>query len=215
MYIKEYMNTNVISVSSDTPVNDAEKIMRDNKIRRLPVVDKGKLVGIITRDKLREIAPSPATSLSVWELNFLLAKMKVKDVMETKLFTVTPDTTVEQAVSEAQKRGIGTLLVVDKDKRNKLVGICTTTDLYKVTAEILGFGEPGVRLHIFDPGEIGSLTGVFDIINKSGIKILSSFCVTPPGIGREDCIIHLDIKDPGKIITELKSKGYEVEARPS
>ena len=113
--------TSEITVTSDTMIQDAEKIMRDNKIRRLPVVDKGKLVGIITKDKLREVTPSPVTSLSVWELNYLLAKMKVKDVMERKLFTVTPDTTVEQAVSEAQQRGIGTMLVVDKNKPNKLL----------------------------------------------------------------------------------------------
>ena len=214
MYIKEYMNTNIISVSSDTLVHDAEKIMRDNKIRRLPVVDKGKLVGIITKDKLREVAPSPATSLSVWELNYLLAKLKVKDVMETNLFTVTPDTTVEQTVNEAQKRGIGTMLVVDKDKRDKLVGICTTTDLYKVTTGILGFGQPGVRLHVFEPSKIGSCQEVVSTIIERGATILSLFHVTPPGVGREDCIIHLDTEDPSEIVSLLKSKGYEVEVRP-
>lgn len=213
MYVREYMNTNVITVSSDTPIQDAEKIMRDNKIRRLPVVDKGKLVGIITRDRLREVAPSPATSLSIWELNYLLAKMKVKDAMEKKLFTVTPDTTVEKAVSEAQQRGIGTLLVVDKDKPDKLVGIATTTDLYKITASVLGFGEPGVRLHVFDPARVGSCQEVVEIINRVGAKILSLCHVTPPGIGQEDCIIHLDIEDATQIISELKVKGYEVEER--
>ena len=213
MYVKEYMNTNVITVNSDISIHDAEKIMRDKKIRRLPVVDKGKLVGIITRDKLRELAPSPATSLSVWELNYLLAKMKVKDVMETKLFTVTPDTTVEQAVNHAQRRGIGTLLVVEKDKADKLLGMATTTDLYKVTTRILGFGEPGVRLHIFEPSKVGSTREVIDIVNKQGVKILSLFHVTPPGVGKEDCIIHLDTEDAGQVIGELKSKGYEVEER--
>ena len=214
MYIKEYMITNVITVDSATPIQDAEKIMRDHRIRRLPVVDKGKLVGVITRDKLREIEPSPATSLSIWELNYLLAKMKVKDAMEKKLYTVTPDTTVEQAVGEAQKRGIGTILVVDKDKSDKLVGIATTTDLYRVTADILGFGEPGVRLHVFECEKKGSPTEVIETINKSGTRILSLFHVVPPRVGREDCIIHLDIKDASQIIGELESKGYEVEARP-
>lgn len=69
MYVKEYMTTDVITVSSDTPLHHAEKIMRDNKIRRLPVVDKGKLVGLLTKRKLREARPSPATSLSIWEIN--------------------------------------------------------------------------------------------------------------------------------------------------
>ncbi len=214
MYIGEYMNTNVITVSSDTLIHDAEKIMRDHKIRRLPVVDKGKLVGVITRDTLREISPSPATSLSIWELNYLLAKMKVKDVMKKELFTVTADATVEQAVSEAQERGIGTLLVVDKDKADRLVGIATTTDLYKVTTQILGFGQPGVRLHILEWGKKGSPAEVIDTINKSGTRILSLFSVTPPGTEREDRIIHLDTEDAHEIIDELKGKGYQVEARP-
>jgi len=214
MYVKEYMNTNVISVNSDTLLHDAEKIMQDHKIRRLPVVDKGKLVGIITQARLREVAASPATSLSIWELHYLLAKMKVKDAMEKKLFTVTPDTTVEQAVSEAQKRGIGTLLVVDKDKSNKLVGVATATDLYKITTSILGFGQPGTRLHIFEPSKAGGCQEVVDTINRQGVRILSMFHVTPPGIGREDCIIHLDTEDASQIIEKLKGKGYEVEVRP-
>ena len=215
MYIREYMNTNVITVKSDSPIHDAEKIMRDNKIRRLPVVDNGKLVGIITRDKLREVVPSPATSLSIWELNYLLAKLKVKDVMEKKLFTVNPDTTVEQAVSEAQQRGIGTLIVVDSKEPDKLVGIATTTDLYKITTEILGFGQPGVRLHVFAPARVGSCQEVVEIINRVGVRIQSLFHVTPPGIGQEDCIIHLDTEDASQIISELQVKGYEVEERSS
>ena len=81
MYIREYMITNIISADSEASIQDAEKIMRDHKIRRLPIIDKGKLVGVVTRDKLREVAPSPATSLSIWELNYLLAKTKVKDIM--------------------------------------------------------------------------------------------------------------------------------------
>lgn len=213
MYIKEYMRTNVITVNSDTLIHDAEKLMRDNKIRRLPVVDQGKLVGLLTRRKLREARPSPATSLSIWEINYLLAKMKVKDIMEKSLFTVTPDTTVEQAVSEAQKRGVGTLLVVNKDKPDKLLGIATTTDLYKLTSEILGFGQPGARLHIFEPSEIGSCQEVMDIINKRGVRILSMFHVAPPGVGKEDCIFHLDTEDASKILEELKSKGYRAQIR--
>ena len=214
MYVKEYMNTNVITVKSNTLLHDAEKIMREHKIRRLPVVDKGKLVGIITRDKLKEVTPSPATSLAIWEVNYLMAKMKVRDAMEKKLFTVTPDTTVEQAASEAQKRGIGTLLVVDKDKPDKLVGIATTTDLYKVTASILGFGQPGTRLHIFEPSRVGSCHEMLDTISRRGLRILSMFLVRPLGIGREDCMIHLDTEDASQIMEELKGKGYDVEARP-
>jgi len=214
MYVKEYMSTNVITVNSDTLFHTAEEIMRGYRIRRLPVVDKGKLVGLVTEGKLRELAPPALTRLSVRELDDVLEKITVKDVMEKELFTVTPDTTVEQASSEAQKRGAGTILVVDKDKPNKLVGIATTTDLYKIIVGILGFGQPGIRLHVFEPDKVGSTREVVDIINKQGAKILSLFHVTPPQIGRKDCIIHLDTENASQIIGALKSKGYEVEARP-
>lgn len=215
MYIREYMQTNVITVNSDTLANDAEKVMRDNNIRRLPVVDKGKLVGLITRDKLRRmLTPFSATSVNIWDLKYVPARIKVKDIMEKKVFTVTPDATLQQAIAEGQKRKFGVLLVVDKDEPDKLVGLVTATDVYRLTSGILGFGQPGARLHVFEPSKVGSCQEVVGIIIKRGVKILSLFHVTPPGIGREDCIFHLDTEDASQIIAELRSKGYEVEERP-
>jgi len=215
MYIREYMQTNVITVNSDTLAHDAEKVMRDNNIRRLPVVDKGKLVGLITRDKLRRmLTPFSPTSVNIWDLRYVPARIKVKDIMEKKVFTVTPDATLQQAIAEGQRRKIGVLLVVDKDEPDKLLGLVTATDVYRLTTGILGFGQPGARLHIFECCKKGSLKEVVDIINKSGATIQSLFHVTPPGIGREDCIIHLDVEDAAQIIAELRSKGYEAEERP-
>lgn len=211
MYIKDYMSTNVITVDSDTPIHEAEKIMRDHKIRRLPVVDKEKLVGIITKDKIREATATPATSLSVWELNYLLAKMKVKDVMEKNIITIPSDAALETAVALLEKRGIGTLPVVDD---GQLVGIATITDLYKIVTQALGFGQPGARLHVFDPSRIGGCQDVINTIIEQGGNILSLFHVTPPGIGKEDCIIRLEQEETGQIVAELENKGYEVKVRP-
>lgn len=95
MYVKYYMSTNVITVNSDTLVYDAVKIMRERKIRRLPVVDDGKLVGIVTQDKIREITECQPTSLSMRELGGMVGIGKVRDIMEKNVMTVTPDTTVE------------------------------------------------------------------------------------------------------------------------
>lgn len=211
MYVGEYMNTNVITVRNDTPLFEAEKVMRDHRIRHLPVLDKGgKLVGMLTRGKIREAKPSQATSLSIWEHNYLLAKMMVKDVMEKNIITVTPETTVEEATALGEKSHIGALPVV-KDKQ--MVGIVTATDLYKITVRALGFGQPGARLRIFECGKTGSMAEVTDIINRSGAKMLSLFRVVPPGTGREDCMIHIDREDADGIVNELKSKGYQVEKR--
>src|SRR3972149_11924288 len=98
MKIKDVMTKNPMTVGSDTLVLDAQKIMKENNIRRLPVVDKGKLVGIVTQHDLLEASPSPATSLGIHELNYLLAKMKVKEIMKKNPITLTPDTPFEEAL---------------------------------------------------------------------------------------------------------------------
>lgn len=213
MYMKEYMTTNVITVNSNMPILEAEKRMADHKIRRLPVVDSNQLVGILTRRKMREAIISPVTSLNVWELNYLLSKITVKEVMERDLFTVTPDMTLEQAVTKAQDKMIGTLLVVDEDDKSKLIGIATTTDLYKITTQILGFGQGGVRLHISEPDRISSCEDVLSMIIDLGIKIRSMFHITSTRINREDCIIHLRTENATEVINELTARGYEVEIR--
>lgn len=213
MYIREYMHTDMITVTSDTTVNDAKKVMLEKGIRRLPVVDKGKLVGVITRGKIREATGHHATSLDKWELNYALAKMKVKEIMETHLFTVTPDTAFEKAVSEAQERGIGTILVVDPGKPSHLLGIATTTDLYKIITQILGFGQPGARLHIIEPtGDDACERALHSLVDED-VRIRSFFHVTRPGAQREDCIIHTNLGNPANTVRQLTEMGFKVEVR--
>jgi len=210
MYVREYMNPNVITVTSDTLVHDAQKIMKDHGIRRLPVVDGGKLVGLVTQDRLREIAPSPATSLSVWELNYLLAKMRVREAMVRDVITIGPEATLEEAARLGQERRIGTLPVVDD---GRLVGIITTTDLFNILTQVLRFGQPGVRLHIHRCEKGQPVNRVLEVIIKHGVGITALFGVIPPGHGEEDTIIHLDTQEAGPIVEELRSLGCEVEVR--
>jgi acetoin utilization protein AcuB len=150
MRIRDIMTWNVVTVSSDTPIMEARKIMNAHNIRRLPVIDKGKLVGMVSRDGITRASPSPATSLSAWEINYLLAKMTVKDIMSRNLVTVSPATTVESAVALAQNKGVGALPVVED---GTLVGIVTTDDFfYKILNPMLGIGKPGTRLLIGNCG---------------------------------------------------------------
>ena len=213
MYIRDYMNTRLITVSSDAFLYDAEKLMRDNKIRRLPVVDHGKLVGLVTRNKIRDAMVSPSGSLSIREFHYMVCKLQVKNVMEKSLVTIDDDMTVEEALHKAQDRRIGTLLVVDKNKPDKLVGIAVARDIYNITTSILGFGQMGVRLHIFEPAKTGSDSELLSMISGHGMGIRYLFHVTPPGTKREDCIILLDTENATPLIDELKEKGYELEAR--
>jgi len=209
MLVREYMTSPAITVAPDTSVQDAEKMLREHRIRRLPVVEGGKLVGIVTQAKLREVAPSPATSLSIWELNYLLAKMKVKDVMQRNVVTVAPDTTVEAAAALGQERGVGTLPVVEDDK---VVGVVTTTDMYRILTDVLGFGEAGARLRIHTQNVVAPQGQITEIIAKHGATIVSMFYTAPrPTAARKDLVVHLDVADAGRIIDDLKAKGYEVE----
>ena len=212
MYVKEYMSTNVITCTPDTLVLDAQKLMDMHNIRRLPVVDKGKLIGIITQDRIREVSPSPATSLTVWELNYLIAKMKIKDVMVKNVVTIGPDATIEEAAALGQKHRIGALPVVDK---GKLVGIITTTDLFRIMTEAFGFGRTYARLHLFDCPSGQPLDDALELIRKNGAKVKSVFSITVPGSGRPDTIIHLegDEGKAAKIQEALNAKGCKLDLR--
>jgi len=113
MYVRKHMRSPVITVTSDTLIHDAWDIMQEHGIRRLPVVDSGKLVGLITEDRLREAEPPPSTGLTMWDLHYALARMKVSYVMARNVITVTPDAAVEEACVLAQEHNISTLPVVD------------------------------------------------------------------------------------------------------
>ena len=209
MYIRDYMKSPVITVTSNTLLHDAQKIMQEYDIRRLPVVDKGKLVGLITQDGIREAGPSSATSLSVWELDYLLAKMKVKDIMVKDVITFSPDTAIEEAWVTGHKNNIGTFPVVEK---GKLVGIMTTTDIYRQMMHILGFGEKGTRLFLPDCKK-EMQPDVMGILSKHKAEVLSIFPVTPPGAQQTNFIIHLATDDVRPIVDDIKKLGCEVEIR--
>jgi len=214
MYVREYMITPVITATPDTLIDDALRTMHQNNIRRLPIVDRGKLVGLVTRQGLREATPSSAVPLSIWGTHYQLSKLKVRDAMITDVVTVTPDTTIEEATVLVQQHKIGTLPVVDE--KGILVGIITGTDLLRLLAQVLGFGKKGVRLHI--SGHPGSTEGVhhrqvMEVLSKHPIEILSAFPIKLTDTQREDFIVHLDTEDAGTIVDELKKLGFEVEVR--
>lgn len=136
MYVKHHMSSPALTITADTPFQDALKLMHERKIRRLPVVDRnGKLMGIVSERDLLHAAPSPATSLSVWELNYLLWKLTVKDLMATKVLTVTPDALLQEAATIMLEKKIGGLPVVDQDQ--KVVGVITETDIFKALVDML------------------------------------------------------------------------------
>lgn len=171
MLVRDRMSAPAITVSVDTPFQDALKLMRERKFRRLPVVDeKGALVGIVSERDLLHAAPSPATSLSVWEMNYLLWKLKVADVMTEKVLSVAPDTPIEEAARLMVTRKIGGLPVVEG---GKVVGVITETDIFRAFTELLGSDEHGLRLLVRIPESKGTLARLAQGIYELGGNILS------------------------------------------
>ncbi len=152
MPVRDWMSSPVLVIRPDTPVADAYDMMVQHGIRRLPVVDdKGRLVGIVTLGDLREARPSPATSLSIYELNYLLARLTVGQIMTHNPYTVRPDTSVLQAARLMLKHKVGGLPVVDNEGRP--VGIITESDIFRM---LIDQWDYFTRQHV-DPGLVASL----------------------------------------------------------
>lgn len=211
MYVREHMSSPVITVTSDTLIHDAWDIMQEHDVHRLPVVDSGRLVGLITRDRLREAQPPPSTGLTMWDLHYSLARMKVSYVMARNVVTVTPDATVEEACVLAQEHNISTLPVVTDT--GELVGIITITDLYRITTHALGFGDKGVRIHVLHPEKGVVPCQVLEVLCKHESEVLSLFQVTPVGSEERDLVLHLATDDPDPVVDDIRKLGYHVEVR--
>ena len=211
MDVRDIMTTNVVTIPSSTSVTDAKRIMDAHRFRRLPVVDKGKLVGIVTEHRLESVSPSKATSLTVWELSYLLDKTTVKEIMERDVITVSPDTGVEESVALAQEHKVGALVVVED---GRVVGIVTTNDIfYKIINPILGLGEPGSRIQIAGGGNGRALEEILSVVNKLGLEITTVHIEQLPEVKTRDVCVHVDSDDVRKLASELKAKGYKVSVR--
>jgi len=208
MRAKDMMTKNPVTVNPDMLVLDAQKIMKQKNIRRLPVVEKGKLVGIVTKHDLLEAEPSPATPMSFHEWNYLLSKMKVKEIMEKTPVTITPDTPFEDALRIGQEKNIGSFPVVDK---GKLVGIATESDIVRFLIHALGIHEEGSRIEIVGLGErFGELEKIISIINRYKVTILSMIVLPRRKRGDWMVALRLDTKNPKTIIQNLKKEGFNV-----
>jgi acetoin utilization protein AcuB len=159
------MSHPVITISPDLPIIDALNLMKREHIRRTPVVKDGKLVGIVSDKDLLNASPSPATSLSIWEMNYLLSKITVRDVMTRQVMTVEKDTPIEQAARIMADSKIGGLPVMHGDL---VVGIITETDLFKIFLELMGAREKGVRVTALIHEEHGQLAKLTQAISSAG-----------------------------------------------
>ncbi|MGI6679590.1 MAG: CBS and ACT domain-containing protein [Dehalobacterium sp.] len=212
MHVRSKMTKEPVTITKQTTIADAFELMRKHNIRRLPVLENGKLVGIVTDRDLSEVSPSPATSLSVFEINYLLAKMKIKDAIPKKqtVITIEPDAYVEEAAIKMREHKIGALPVVDG---GKLVGIITETNIFDAFIELLGVKEQGSRIDIEVEDQPGVLANVTQLIQKSAANI------SRVAVFREDgktyIVIRLTSFYGEPIIKTLEENGYKVVAYKS
>jgi acetoin utilization protein AcuB len=170
MFVGERMSKPVITVTQDMPINEAVNLMQREKIRRAPVIHAGKMVGIVSEKDLLNASPSPATSLSVWEINYLLSKITVKDMMTKTVISVEEDTPIEAAARIMSDNKIGGLPVL---RGGKLVGIITETDLFKILLELMGARQSAVRATVMIEEKPGQLAKITQAISQRGGNFIS------------------------------------------
>ncbi len=170
MLVGERMSHPVISVSPDMAVMDALDMMRRERIRRAPVIHDGKLIGIVSEKNLLNASPSSATLLSVWEVSYLVSKIKIKDVMTKHVLTTTEDTPIEEAALILIDNKIGGLPVLSD---GKVVGIITETDLFKIMLEMMGARQKGVRASVTVANRAGEIARLSEAIFHAGGNIIA------------------------------------------
>jgi len=168
MYVSDWMTKKVFTVGPDDYLSDAITLMKEKNIKHLPVVKGGRLRGIISDRDIKEYTPSKATCLDVYELHYLLAKTKIKDLMIAKVITTSPDTPVEEAAMVLLDRNIDCLPVLDG---GSLVGIISDRDIFHALVDITGVRHGGHRICVTIEDRPGSIREVADIIRKHGFHL--------------------------------------------
>jgi len=212
MRVRDIMTTKVITVTSNATVAEADDLMSRHKIHRLPVVDKGKLVGLVTNKTIMNTTAAEHVPIAFWKLPHFIYGRKVKDIMIRDVVTVTPDMTVEGAALIAQEKKVGGAVVVEGDR---VVGIVTTNDYYyNILNPLMGVRQTGQRLVIKEPSGSKSMQEVFGCIAKHNTRVKAMSYIDTQDKGIEsDFVIGLDTTDATQIAAELRDLGYDVEIR--
>ena len=206
MYVKDNMIKDPITLSPDQSVSEAVDLMSDNDLHRLPVVDQhNKLIGLVTRSVIASNTPNNASALSVFELNYLLNKLTIKDIMIKDVVTINQDALLEEAATLLRKNDIGCLPVVEED--NTLIGIITHNDIFTAFIDLLGYNQDGIRYVVSIPEDKpGIMADIANILGREDVSI-SNLAVYRNNRGIEVVVIvygHKSVKD------KLTDAGYSV-----
>jgi acetoin utilization protein AcuB len=218
MLVKNWMSKKVITVGPDESMQDAIYILQEQNIKILPVMDKKKIVGIITDRDLKKASPSDATTLDMHELLFLISKIKVRDLMKKQVYIANPDDTVEEAAALLLEKKISGVPVVDEN--NRLLGIITRSDIFRVLISLTGMGKKGVQFAIRIKDMPGPIKEVRELIHEYGARtasILSSWDNAPPDyLNIYFRVYRIDRQKLPLLLDNIKEKGtllYMVDHR--
>ena len=204
MAVKDFMTRKVVYISPNTTIAHAADMMREQKLHRLPVIENDQLVGLVTEGTIAEASPSKATSLSIYEMNYLLNKTKVGDVMIRDVVTISQFASLEDATYLMLKNKIGILPVVDNEQ---LYGVITDRDIFKAFLEVSGYGEEGVRLRFVTENKVGVLEQIIRLLVEENLNISNTV-----NIPRKDGKVVIEVRLAGNIGTALLKKKFEEHA---
>ena len=209
MPVKDFMTKRVVYVSPETTVAKATDMMREQHLRRLPVIENDQLVGLVTEGTIAEARPSKATSLSIYEMNYLLNKTKIRDIMIKDVVTVSKDANLEDAIYMMMQKKIGVLPVVD---HGQMSGIITDKDVFRAFLEISGYGVEGLRLHLLVEDRVGVLESVVRSLTSENLNI-KRLLVSERDSGKAAHDIQSDGRTDVETLRQtLSDQGFEVEA---
>lgn len=207
MLVRKKMKKELITIAKDEKMTTAKKILQEKGVRHLPVVDGKKLVGLVTNMDIRKAEASPATSLEIRELHYLLDKLKVSEIMTRNVITISPDISIEEATILMHDNKIGCLPVVEE---GNLVGIITEDDIMEILIDVMGMKEKGSRLEILVEDKPGSLADVTKIIKEHNVNIVSVVTDTAEEVGKRVIVFKLKTFYFEPIKKALEAAGYAV-----
>jgi acetoin utilization protein AcuB len=209
MSVKDFMTRKVVYISPDTTIAHAADLMREQDLHRLPVIENDKLVGLVTEGTIAEASPSKATSLSIYEMNYLLNKTKVKDVMIKDVISVSAYASLEDATYLMYKNKVGILPVVDNEQ---LYGVITDRDIFAAFLQVSGYGEEGVRARFIVENKSGELGKIIRLVSDKEYNIVSTV-----QIATKSGKVVIEVQIEGKVdLEEVRSlfedAGIEVDS---
>lgn len=207
MLVGSRMTSHPITIADDTPIDEALKLMRDKNVRRLPVLnDKGDLVGIVAEKDILYASPSPATSLSIHEIHYLVSRIKVSEIMTKNVITVSDETPLEEAARVMADNQIGALPVMHD---GKLAGIITETDVFKIFLELLGARESGVRMTMKVPEGMGMLPLITGTISRLDGHVLALTAWAGEEPGTRIVTVKVSGVERDKLVNSVGELGIE------